>query len=393
MKILVWVLIVITLNFGATIESKKWKKGGTFSEYLDQYAITKELLDKISSDDQKYLSEIPCGVRYYELKDKKDRLLQSLIPLNEELQIHLFRESDGYGFDIIPVEYLEEEHFAEVNITTNPYIDTQKTIKNKNVAKRISIALEGNINPKKIQPSDSLSFVYAQKNRLDKHFAPPTIKAIKLNFEGKEKILLVDEEGNGVEEAKGSYYTQEGDYQQKIKRESVIKKAGFGMPLRHVRITSLFSYRRWHPILNHYRPHHGTDFGARKGTPLLAINDGRVTYSGGMGSYGNVVKIRHNQGYESLYAHLSRTGVHTGKSVSKGEVIGYVGNTGRSTGPHLHLGLQKNGRWIDPLKVLNVSSTHRKIEYETVTIKGAKEYKDRLLYYLGHSQDRLANNN
>jgi murein DD-endopeptidase MepM/ murein hydrolase activator NlpD len=167
------------------------------------------------------------------------------------------------------------------------------------------------------------------------------------------------------------------------------------MPLRHARLTSHFSHRRYHPILKRYRPHHGTDFGAKKGTPLLAVNVGKVSFAGRMGGYGKVVKIKHPGGYESLYAHQSRTRVKRGQKVKKGQIIGYVGSTGRSTGPHLHFGMKKNGRWINPMKVLRKKSIKtsvmkkftkyedvKTIKYKKVVIKNAKENKEKLLNYL-----------
>jgi len=176
------------------------------------------------------------------------------------------------------------------------------------------------------------------------------------------------------------------------------KRSLFRMPLRNPRITSSFTHRRFHPILKRYRPHHGTDFGARRGTPLLAVNAGKVTFSGWMGGYGKVVKIRHGGGYESLYAHQSRTRVKRGQSVKKGQTIGYVGSTGRSTGPHLHFGLKKNGRWINPMSVLGKRSVVSKsktssqkvtsyenvktIKYKKVVIKDAKKNRIKLLRYI-----------
>jgi murein DD-endopeptidase MepM/ murein hydrolase activator NlpD len=142
------------------------------------------------------------------------------------------------------------------------------------------------------------------------------------------------------------------------------------MPLRHVRITSHFSHRRYHPILKRYRPHHGTDFGARRGTPLLAVNSGKVSFAGRMGGYGKVVKIKHGSGYESLYAHQSRIRVKRGQRVKKGQIIGYVGSTGRSTGPHLHFGLMRYGKWVNPMKVL------RKKSIKDTMLKKFTKYKD-----------------
>ena len=157
------------------------------------------------------------------------------------------------------------------------------------------------------------------------------------------------------------------------------------MPLRHIRITSRFTYKRWHPILHRYRPHLGVDFGARRGTPLLAVNSGKVIFSGRKGGYGNVVKIKHRSGLVSLYAHQSRIRVKRGERVKKGQIIGYVGSTGRSTGPHLHFGLYRNGRAIDPLKVLKKKSSGlRSFITKKIEIKGAKQNKKRVLKMLEH---------
>jgi murein DD-endopeptidase MepM/ murein hydrolase activator NlpD len=126
----------------------------------------------------------------------------------------------------------------------------------------------------------------------------------------------------------------------------------FRMPLDRIRITSRFTHRRWHPILHKYRPHHGVDFGAKRGTPIRAIASGRVIYAGWMRGYGKTIKIDHGHGFVSLYGHQSALKVKRGQRVRRGQIIGRVGNTGRSTGPHLHLGLYRRGKPVDPLKYI-----------------------------------------
>mgnify|MGYP000268073696 CR=1 FL=1 len=209
----------------------------------------------------------------------------------------------------------------------------------------------------------------------------PDIQTVAVKQRGKEKFIFVDEEGYGhAEGGKASSYAKNGDYIKKVRIRTRSHK--FRMPLRHVRITSRFTYRRWHPILKRYRPHHGTDFGARRGTPLLAVYSGKVSFSGRMGGYGKVVKIKHPRGYESLYAHQSRTKVRRGQHVKKGQIIGYVGSTGRSTGPHLHFGLKRNGRWVNPMKVLKKESLSKKIKYKKLVIKDAEQHKAKLMDFI-----------
>jgi murein DD-endopeptidase MepM/ murein hydrolase activator NlpD len=132
-----------------------------------------------------------------------------------------------------------------------------------------------------------------------------------------------------------------------------LMKSFLKSPLRYRRISSYFSKRRFHPILKIYRPHYGVDYAAPVGTPVESIGDGRITFIGWKGGYGRYIKIRHNHIYESSYGHLSRfaKGLRNGSKVKQGDVIGFVGSSGLSTGPHLDFSLRKNGTYIDPLKI------------------------------------------
>ena len=116
------------------------------------------------------------------------------------------------------------------------------------------------------------------------------------------------------------------------------------------RITSGFGYRT-HPILGYRRFHRGLDIGAAHGTPILAATDGRVARAGWGGGYGNMVQLSHGGGLATRYGHMSRIAVSSGQSVRQGQVIGYVGSTGLSTGPHLHYELFRNGQLVDPRSV------------------------------------------
>lgn len=130
-----------------------------------------------------------------------------------------------------------------------------------------------------------------------------------------------------------------------------LKKVFLKSPIRYGRITSTFKRRRFHPVLQIYRAHQGVDYGAPIGTPVRAVGDGTVTFAARSGGGGNVVKIRHNSIYQTAYKHLSgyAKGVRVGSRVQQGQVIAYVGNTGLSTGPHLHFEFYQSGSYIDPL--------------------------------------------
>jgi len=145
----------------------------------------------------------------------------------------------------------------------------------------------------------------------------------------------------------------EGDYYDETGR--AIHGGWLRAPLRYDRLSSRFDPRRMHPILHRIVPHNGTDYAAGTGTPVWAAASGTVTFAGDRGANGNLVSVRHDGGYESHYAHLSRIerGIASGVEVNQRQVIGYVGSTGRSTGPHLHFALERGGRFVDPLQEMN----------------------------------------
>jgi len=138
------------------------------------------------------------------------------------------------------------------------------------------------------------------------------------------------------------------DLEGKSLRKTLLKS-----PLSYRRISSKYSPSRLHPILKIRRPHYGIDYAAKTGTPVVAAGDGQVTYKGWKGDYGKTVIIRHALGYQTYYGHLSRFARKLSKraSIKQGQVIGYVGNTGLSTGPHLDYRVKKDGKYIDPLKM------------------------------------------
>lgn len=128
------------------------------------------------------------------------------------------------------------------------------------------------------------------------------------------------------------------------------QRTGLIMPVVGGRITSNFGARR-HPVLGYTRMHSGVDFGAGYGSPIYAVGDARVIFSGWHGGHGNYVKLDHGGGYATAYAHMSRIAVSSGTPVRAGQVIGYVGSTGLSTGPHLHYELYRNGVAVNPMSV------------------------------------------
>lgn len=149
---------------------------------------------------------------------------------------------------------------------------------------------------------------------------------------GGGKPLYVDGEGKGV-------------------ARTVVKS-----PLKYARITSGFDPKRMHPVLHRVKSHQGVDYGAPEGTPVWAAADGKIVFRAEKGGAGNMVILRHPGGLKTLYMHLSRfaEGQRVGDTIDAKTVIGYVGQTGLATGPHLHYGMQKNGRYVDPTTIESV---------------------------------------
>lgn len=148
---------------------------------------------------------------------------------------------------------------------------------------------------------------------------------------------------------RGSYYDLSG---------SSLRRAFLKSPLTYSRITSYFAKKRFHPILKTYRPHHGVDYAAPTGTPVAAVADGTIEYAGWKGGYGRYVRIRHDRTHETCYGHLSRfaANIRPGARVKQGDKIGYVGQTGLATGPHLHYEFVENGTSINPLAMRTLPS-------------------------------------
>ncbi len=151
-------------------------------------------------------------------------------------------------------------------------------------------------------------------------------------------------------------------------------------PLNYRRISSYFSHRRLHPILKIYRPHYGVDYAAPVGTPVSAVGDGVVIFCGRKGDYGKLIRIKHPNSFMTEYGHLSRfaRGMRRGIKVKQGQVIGYVGSTGLSTGPHLQYGVKRYGKYVNPLKVNPPAADPVKKKY----LPKFEEWRDRLLSIL-----------
>ncbi len=191
-----------------------------------------------------------------------------------------------------------------------------------------------------VRSDDSFALVYRQYYKNGEKIRNGEILAAEFTNQGKHYRAIRYTDPNG----RSSYYTPEGKN---------MRKAFLRTPVDFRRISSRFSKSRCHPILHVCRPHKGTDFAAASGTPIQAAGDGLVVFAGRRGGYGNAVILQHAHRYSTLYGHMQRIhkGVHAGARVTQGQIIGYVGQSGLATGPHLHYEFRVNGVPRDALKV------------------------------------------
>ncbi|MGL4315353.1 MAG: peptidoglycan DD-metalloendopeptidase family protein [Pseudomonas sp.] len=189
-----------------------------------------------------------------------------------------------------------------------------------------------------IREGDEFEVIYEEHVVNGKQVGNGDILAARFTNRGKTYTAVRYTSKQGVT----SYYNADGNS---------MRKAFIRTPVDFARISSKFSMGRRHPILNKIRAHKGVDYAAPRGTPIKAAGDGKILLAGRRGGYGNAVIIQHGSSYRTLYGHMQgfAKGIRTGGMVKQGQIIGYIGTTGLSTGPHLHYEFQVNGKHVDPL--------------------------------------------
>ncbi len=342
MKYFLLLLLHLSL-FAATVEYERWPKGETFLTFLEHEKLPQATYYDLDKEDQKLTEEIRSGFNYQVLRDDNGSLTQALILVNDELQLHLtcksMKECDVRAIPIISTT--KREAFM-LKIENSPYYDIQKATGSKSLAQIFVNGFKNSLNFRRdLRKGDKLVMIYDQKYRFGKPFSMPTLQVAMIEMRGKKHSIYLNSDER--------YYDEKGR-----------QVEGFllARPVKNARISSKFTKRRYHPILKRYRAHLGIDYAARRGTPIMAAGSGKVIFAGRTRGYGNLTKIRHSDGYVTLYAHQKsfRRGIKRGKYVKQGQIIGYVGTTGLSTGPHLHFGLYKNGRAINPARVVRVTT-------------------------------------
>lgn len=321
------------------IEKLTWQNGYTLLKFFEVNKIPPRIYYNLAYEDKELADEISANTQYWVLWDKDESLAQALIPINEELQIHIYKNKNHtYEMEFLPIEYEVEERVLSVSLTRSPYMSIIAEAGSMALAQAFVRAFRETINFKSTQKGDRLVIIYSQKRRMGKIFGTPEIKAAMVENNKQIKFAYRFE---------NSYFDEKG---RELERFFLTK------PVKNARISSRFNPKRFHPILKRYRAHLGMDYAAPRGSKVYAAGDGVVSFASTKGGYGKTIIIKHASEYSTLYAHLNGFAkkIVRGKKVKQGELIGCVGNTGMSTGPHLHFGLYRDNKAINPEKIVRV---------------------------------------
>ena len=361
-KIILSFLLLLTLSTLLSAKTYHWKNGLTFLSFLRNNGISQKLYYDLDPEDKELLAEIGTGQRYTIEKNK------ILIPITEELQIQII-DKKKLTLEPIPFETLRGSIHI---IVKNSY---EKELYQKTNSKGLIKSLKrayNTLNLNRIKRGDKISIFYKQRRREGKAIENPVIVA--------SHIIMGKRSFYNYRAKDGKYYDSLGKEYRKIKKSYT----PYIYPIKYKRVSSGFTHRRYHPILHRYRAHLGVDYANRTGTPIKATAKGKIIYRGWKGGYGRCIKIQHANGIVSLYAHMSRykKGLKVGSFVPQGKVIGFVGSTGRSTGPHLHFGIYKRGKAVNPSyyvrKEIYISKTNRlKGKEYRILRRKVVEYRDK----------------
>jgi murein DD-endopeptidase MepM/ murein hydrolase activator NlpD len=254
--------------------------------------------------------------------------------------------NDAGGFDVShrEVQVQEVETTVAAQIDTSLYEALRLSGEGPQLVQQLVDVFQWDIDFFALRRGDSFSLVVRKRFGGGDLLGYGPIVAARFTHSGQTYEAYRQETPDG----RAGYYARNG---------SPLRKQFLRAPLQFTRITSHFSKSRFHPILHAFRPHHGVDYGAPTGTPVMTTADGVVLEAHYKGGEGNFVRIRHTSRIETSYLHLSRfaKGIRPGKKVVQGDVIGYVGMTGLATGPHLDYRISDNGVWLDPLQLKSIT--------------------------------------
>ncbi|MBI3045937.1 MAG: peptidoglycan DD-metalloendopeptidase family protein [Candidatus Harrisonbacteria bacterium] len=324
---------------------KEIRPGSTFSLLASESGVATSTREAILASAKIVydLATIVAGKELALVYDQNSGALKKLIyEIDKESQLIVQNKSttslEFWEASKVPIEYQVLVDKAKGVIEASLY----ETVLNQGLDERLALALAEMFAwqidfAAQIQKGDSFKVIYEKKYRDGRYDHPGKILAAEF-INNKEKFQGFYFQGG---ESREGYYDENGGSLQKV-----FLKA----PLQYKYISSGYSLRRFNPILQTFTRHRGIDYAAPQGTPAVTVGDGTVIQAGWNGYYGISVKVRHNETYSTVYGHFTSLakGIRVGARVKQGQVVGYVGSTGLSTGPHLHYEMHKFGSLVNP---------------------------------------------
>jgi murein DD-endopeptidase MepM/ murein hydrolase activator NlpD len=318
------------------------KRNGFLSEILIKHGVSMQEIDQVLKNSRSVFDvrKIRSGNNYILFCDR-DTIARAryLVYEHDPTTCYVFSFNDSLNITPFRKEIKSEIKYSSGTIETSLWDAMINGGLHPSLVGELSEVFAWTVDFFGLQKGDSFKVIYEEFFIDDKSLGTGKIYAAQFNRTGST-ITAIPFIQNGRE----SFFDIDGNS---------LRKAFLKAPLQFSRISSHFSSARMHPILRIVRPHYGVDYAAPVGTPVHAIGDGRIISTTDEGGAGKMVRIQHNSVYATGYLHLSRfgEGVSPGKFVKQGDIIGYVGTSGLSTGPHLDFRFYMNGSPVDPLKV------------------------------------------
>tara|TARA_Y100000590_G_C15617914_1_gene976464 strand:- start:35 stop:1336 length:1302 start_codon:yes stop_codon:yes gene_type:complete len=317
-------------------------KNQTFESIIDDFIPSKKLIYKIINEIQKHfdLRYLKAGQNIYLYNNHNNILEKIKLPIEKNINLNVIIRDKIYvkkinlksDIEVQSKEYLINDSLYEDGINNNIPLEILSEL-----IKLYSFDLDFQRDIKKnTKVSISYESVFIE-DREDNYYGDIIYALIKIGKNELEYFKFITDDGYV------DYFNKKGEN---------VKKALLKTPLDGAKLSSGFGMRK-HPISGFNKMHKGVDFAAPLGTPVYAGGNGTIEMAGRNGGYGNYIRIRHNNEYKTAYAHLSsfKKGISKGIRVNQGDIIGYVGNTGNSTGPHLHYEIIYQNKQINPLKL------------------------------------------
>ena len=319
------------------------KKNDTFDKIISPYVNNNKIKNKIIKTlNQEYdLTNLKIGQNFYLYQNNVNILKKIVVPKDFKNEIILDISNNDVVLSKIKTRLSQEVKSNKFIINSSLYEDGRKAKIPLMILSEVIKLFSFDVDfQRDIRKNNALEIAYEVfYNKERKSYAYGDIKYVKLIFEKNslEYFMFLTKEGYI------DYFNRDGKN---------VKKALMKTPIDGARLSSSFGLRK-HPISGYNKLHKGVDFAAPKGTPIYAAGNGVIEFIGNNGGYGKYIRIRHNGSYKTAYAHLNNynKNIYKGKRVNQGDTIGYVGSTGKSTGPHLHYEIIYLGKQINPMKM------------------------------------------